>query len=78
MAGRCRTLGKLAISILSVFAIVYFRFSFQMLRFWNIFLTLMPAVEVRIVLTYQVPGDSALHCQRADRDREVSPAGAGP
>lgn len=48
------TLGKIAISILSAYAIVYFRFRFRMLCFWLIFLTLMLPVEVRIVPTYEV------------------------
>jgi len=49
--------GKIAISLLSAFAIVYFRFPFRMLCFWTIFLTLMLPVEVRIVPTYQVAAD---------------------
>jgi sn-glycerol 3-phosphate transport system permease protein len=49
--------GKIAISILSAFAIVYFRFPFRMLFFWLIFLTLMLPVEVRIVPTFQVVAD---------------------
>ena len=47
-------LGKIAISLLSAFAIVYFRFPFRTLFFWMIFLTLMLPVEVRIVPTYEV------------------------
>jgi sn-glycerol 3-phosphate transport system permease protein len=47
-------LGKIAISILSAFAIVYFRFPFRMLCFWTIFLTLMLPVEVRIMPTFEV------------------------
>ncbi|MFN3292366.1 MAG: glycerol-3-phosphate transporter, partial [Gemmobacter sp.] len=46
--------GKIAISITSAFAIVYFRFPFRMFAFWCIFITLMLPVEVRIVPTYQV------------------------
>ena len=46
--------GKIAISIISAFAIVYFRFPFRMTCFWVIFLTLMLPVEVRILPTYQV------------------------
>lgn len=46
--------GKIAISLLSAYAIVYFRFPFRMLCFWTIFLTLMLPVEVRIVPTYEV------------------------
>ncbi|MFZ7089988.1 sn-glycerol-3-phosphate ABC transporter permease UgpE [Primorskyibacter sp. 2E233] len=47
-------LGKIAISLLSAFAIVYFRFPGRTLFFWLIFLTLMLPVEVRIVPTYEV------------------------
>jgi len=46
--------GKIAISITSAFAIVYFRFPFRMLAFWVIFITLMLPVEVRIIPTYAV------------------------
>ncbi|PWK61118.1 sn-glycerol-3-phosphate ABC transporter permease UgpE [Roseicyclus mahoneyensis] len=46
--------GKIVISILSAFAIVYFRFPFRVLAFWMIFITLMLPVEVRIVPTFQV------------------------
>ena len=53
-------LGKIAISMLSAFAIVYFRFPFRMLCFWTIFLTLMLPVEVRIVPTFQVAADLRL------------------
>ncbi len=47
-------LGKILISLLSAFAIVYFRFPGRRLFFWLIFLTLMLPVEVRIVPTYEV------------------------
>jgi sn-glycerol 3-phosphate transport system permease protein len=46
--------GKIAISLLSAFAIVYFRFPFRNLIFWMIFITLMLPVEVRILPTYAV------------------------
>lgn len=46
--------GKILISIISAFAIVYFRFPGRMFFFWAIFLTLMLPVEVRIVPTYEV------------------------
>jgi sn-glycerol 3-phosphate transport system permease protein len=46
--------GKIFISLLSAFAIVYFRFRFRMLFFWLIFITLMLPVEVRILPTYEV------------------------
>lgn len=47
-------LGKIAISLLSAFAIVYFRFPLRNLFFWAIFVTLMLPVEVRIGPTYAV------------------------
>jgi sn-glycerol 3-phosphate transport system permease protein len=47
-------IGKIAISLLSAFAIVYFRFPFRMLAFWTIFFTLMLPVEVRILPTFEV------------------------
>jgi sn-glycerol 3-phosphate transport system permease protein len=47
-------IGKIAISIVSAFAIVYFRFPGRMICFWAIFVTLMLPVEVRIVPTYGV------------------------
>jgi sn-glycerol 3-phosphate transport system permease protein len=46
--------GKIFISMLSAFAVVYFRFRFRMLCFWMIFVTLMLPVEVRIAPTYSV------------------------
>jgi sn-glycerol 3-phosphate transport system permease protein len=50
-------LGKIAISIIASFAIVYFRFPFRMFFFWMIFVTLMLPVEVRIIPTLQVITD---------------------
>jgi sn-glycerol 3-phosphate transport system permease protein len=50
-------IGKIAISLLSAFAIVYFRFPFRQLFFWMIFITLMLPVEVRIGPTYKVVSD---------------------
>ncbi|MGN6158906.1 MAG: sn-glycerol-3-phosphate ABC transporter permease UgpE [Devosia sp.] len=50
-------IGKIVISILSAFAIVYFRFPFRSLAFWLIFITLMLPVEVRILPTYKVVAD---------------------
>jgi len=47
-------IGKIAISLLSAFAIVYFRFPGRKVFFWLIFMTLMLPVEVRIVPTYEV------------------------
>ena len=49
--------GKISISLLSAFAIVYFRFPFKMFFFWAIFVTLMLPVEVRILPTYKVVAD---------------------
>jgi len=49
--------GKIVISLLSAFAIVYFRFRFRSLAFWLIFVTLMLPVEVRILPTYKVVSD---------------------
>jgi sn-glycerol 3-phosphate transport system permease protein len=51
------TFGKIAISLLSAFAIVYFRFPFRMFFFWAIFVTLMLPVEVRIAPTYKIVAD---------------------
>ncbi|MEM7237261.1 MAG: sn-glycerol-3-phosphate ABC transporter permease UgpE [Pseudomonadota bacterium] len=48
------SIGKIAISLLSAFAIVYFKFPFRMGFFWMIFITLMLPVEVRILPTFQV------------------------
>ncbi len=50
-------IGKIAISLLSAFAIVYFRFPGREIVFWMIFVTLMLPVEVRILPTYQVVSD---------------------
>ena len=52
--------GKIAISMLSAFAVVYFRFPFRGLVFWMIFITLMLPVEVRIMPTYQIVSDLGL------------------
>jgi len=48
------TIGKITISLLSAFAIVYFRFPMRNVVFWMIFVTLMLPVEVRIGPTYEV------------------------
>jgi len=50
-------LGKIAISILSAYAIVYFKFPLRKSAFWIIFITLMLPVEVRIYPTYKVASD---------------------
>lgn len=49
--------GKLTISLLSAFAITYFRFRFRQLAFWLVFLSLMLPVEVRIVPTFEAMTD---------------------
>jgi sn-glycerol 3-phosphate transport system permease protein len=49
--------GKISISLLSAFAIVYFKFPFRKTVFWMIFITLMLPVEVRILPTYKVLSD---------------------
>ncbi|CAN5690849.1 sn-glycerol-3-phosphate ABC transporter permease UgpE [soil metagenome] len=51
------SIGKITISLLSAFAIVYFRFPFKKICFWAIFVTLMLPVEVRILPTYKVLSD---------------------
>jgi len=50
-------LGKIAISIISAYAVVFFAFPFRMFFFWMIFVTLMLPVEVRIIPTYKVVTD---------------------
>jgi sn-glycerol 3-phosphate transport system permease protein len=50
-------IGKIAISIISAFAIVFFAFPFRMTAFWIIFVTLMLPVEVRIYPTYKIASD---------------------
>jgi len=49
--------GKITISLLSAYAIVYFKFPFRMAAFWIIFMTLMLPVEVRIYPTYKIAAD---------------------
>ena len=49
--------GKISISIISAFAIVYFRFPLRNFCFWMIFITLMLPVEVRIIPTFKVVAD---------------------
>jgi len=53
-------LGKIAISIIASFAIVYFRFPLRRTFFWMIFVTLMLPVEVRIIPTFKVVSDLGL------------------
>jgi sn-glycerol 3-phosphate transport system permease protein len=52
--------GKISISIISSFAIVYFRFPLRMFFFWMIFVTLMLPIEVRIIPTFKVASDLGL------------------
>jgi len=54
------TIGKIVISLMAAYAIVYFRFRFRMFFFWLIFITLMLPVEVRILPTYKVAADLGL------------------
>jgi sn-glycerol 3-phosphate transport system permease protein len=53
-------LAKITLSILSAYAIVYFKFPFRMAAFWLIFMTLMLPVEVRIYPTYKIVSDLRL------------------
>jgi sn-glycerol 3-phosphate transport system permease protein len=52
--------GKIAISLPSAYAVVFFRFPLRRVCFWTIFVTLMLPVEVRIIPTYQIASDLAL------------------
>ena len=52
--------GKIAISIIASFAIVFFRFPLRNFFFWMIFITLMLPVEVRIIPTFKVVSDLAM------------------
>jgi sn-glycerol 3-phosphate transport system permease protein len=49
--------GKIAISLISAYAVVFFRFPLRMTFFWMIFITLMLPIEVRIIPTYKVVAD---------------------
>ena len=51
------SVGKIVISLLAAFAIVFFRFPLRGFCFWSIFITLMLPVEVRIMPTYKVISD---------------------
>ena len=53
-------IGKIAISLPSAYAVVFFRFPLRRLCFWAIFVTLMLPVEVRIIPTYKVAADLRL------------------
>jgi len=52
--------GKIAVSIISAFAVAFFEFPLRMFFFWMIFITLMLPVEVRIIPTYKVIADLAM------------------
>ncbi|ACA16133.1 binding-protein-dependent transport systems inner membrane component [Methylobacterium sp. 4-46] len=49
--------GKIVISLLSAYGLIYFRFPLRQTAFWLIFVTLMLPVEVRIYPTYKVAAD---------------------
>src|SRR5258706_1649176 len=49
--------GKIAASLISAYAVVFFRFPLRMFFFWLIFITLMLLVEVRIIPTFKVVSD---------------------
>lgn len=52
--------GKIAISLPSAYAVVFFRFPLRRVCFWAIFVTLMLPVEVRIIPTYKIAADLSL------------------
>jgi sn-glycerol 3-phosphate transport system permease protein len=52
--------GKIAVSVVSAFAVAFFEFPLRMFFFWMIFITLMLPVEVRIIPTYKVIADLAM------------------
>ncbi len=49
--------GKITVSIISAYAVVFFLFPLRMFFFWMIFITLMLPVEVRIIPTFKVLSD---------------------
>ncbi|KKB08944.1 sn-glycerol-3-phosphate ABC transporter permease UgpE [Devosia chinhatensis] len=53
-------IGKIVISLLSAYAIVFFKFPFRLFAFWIIFITLMLPVEVRIIPTFAVVANLGL------------------
>jgi sn-glycerol 3-phosphate transport system permease protein len=57
------TFGKIAVSLLSAFAITYFRFPLRRTAFWLIFMSLMLPIEVRISPTYEAVANAALPLQ---------------
>lgn len=48
------SVGKIIISMLAAYAIVYFQFRFATLAFWLIFTTLLLPLEVRILPSYEI------------------------
>jgi sn-glycerol 3-phosphate transport system permease protein len=54
------SIGKIVISVISAYAIVYFKFPLRPVFFWLIFFTLMLPVEVRIIPTFEVASNLAL------------------
>ncbi len=58
-------IGKIAISLPSAYAVVFFRFPLRKLCFWATFVTLMLPVEVRIIPTYKITADLSLIDSRA-------------
>ena len=55
--------GKVVVSMLTAFGLVYFRFPGRWLIFWAIFLTLMLPIEIRIVPTYAVAANALVPFQ---------------
>lgn len=53
-------LGSTVLSLLTAYAIVYFRFRFSMLVFWLTFITLLLPLETRIVPSYAVIAELGL------------------
>ncbi|WP_367714388.1 ABC transporter permease subunit (plasmid) [Nitratireductor sp. GISD-1A_MAKvit] len=51
-------IGKVIISAISAFSIVFFNYRLRMVFFWVIFITLMLPLEVRIVPTYSVAANA--------------------
>lgn len=54
------SVGKVVISMLAAYAIVYFRFRAAVPLFWLIFMTLLLPLEVRIIPSYKVVADLGL------------------
>lgn len=69
--------GKIAVSVLSAFALVYFRLRMRWLAFWAIFLSLMLPVEVRIAPTFEVVANVLTPFLALAEWLQVAPALAG-